>query len=262
MVIAIQYNIFRICVHGVWVVSSCKCDISHYGTMCLFSNPCYNGGVVDNGNCKCPINFVGSNCELFAPSCTNGQFVNGSCQCSFVHHPNDMTCNSNISVNDAFERCRVCETGNTVACNVFNHTQLCTCNAFYKGPTCNVRIQDQCTDSNACGPYGSVENPVACTCVCNEGYSGLHCKSEPNPCSSNPCGNFGECVAAYDRTDDQGVRRYKYLCNCNEPYYGPRCNLKHPCHPTCFYGTCNSLYNNCTCYPGFWGEQCQFNVPS
>ena len=53
------------------------------------------------------------------------------------------------------------------------------------------------------------------SCNCEAGFTGDHCNSNIDECSSSPCVN-GKCV--------DGVNRYD--CVCNQGYWGDNCEKK------------------------------------
>ncbi|XP_041030979.1 milk fat globule EGF and factor V/VIII domain containing b isoform X1 [Carcharodon carcharias] len=53
------------------------------------------------------------------------------------------------------------------------------------------------------------------TCKCPTGFQGIHCQTNVNDCSSQPCSNGGYCV---DLDAD-------FSCNCPSPYVGKSCQL-------------------------------------
>ncbi|XP_041473348.1 scavenger receptor cysteine-rich domain superfamily protein-like [Lytechinus variegatus] len=51
------------------------------------------------------------------------------------------------------------------------------------------------------------------SCSCASGFEGIHCETNINECSSNPCQHGGTC--------SDGVNLYS--CACPLPYYGTSC---------------------------------------
>ncbi|CAG9792216.1 unnamed protein product [Diatraea saccharalis] len=56
------------------------------------------------------------------------------------------------------------------------------------------------------------------TCLCNEGYSGVHCEIPVDYCSSNPCQHGGSC-----RPGDSSTG---FRCECTAEYTGNLCQIK------------------------------------
>ncbi|XP_047504836.1 cubilin-like [Pieris napi] len=71
-----------------------------------------------------------------------------------------------------------------------------------------------------CGAYG-VCHPLrfGYTCICDEGYGGVHCDIQSSICSNNPCLNGGTC-----RSDGRSARRFR--CECIAMFTGDLCQLR------------------------------------
>ena len=106
--------------------------------------------------------------------------------------------------------------------------QVCECFEGYFGSEC----------SYFCA-HGTVKDTM--TCTCNPCYTGFECNSE---CSGNGVCDGGECFCYHQE---------------NGAYLGPLCEFKGcpgldgSCNG---HGACNSATQECSCYPGWAGEDC------
>ena len=89
------------------------------------------------------------------------------------------------------------------------------------------------------------------TCNCNAGFTGRICEININECSSNPCGEGGQCM--------DGVNRFQ--CMCYPGYIGEcrQTNIDNCVGVTCTgNGQCVDGVNifTCNCAPGYSGPLC------
>ncbi|KAH9285732.1 Neurogenic locus protein delta [Echinococcus granulosus] len=73
-----------------------------------------------------------------------------------------------------------------------------------------------------CAPYASCSNTddeEGRVCYCNGG-SGPECYQVHDPCNPSPCHNGGGCTKT-------GPHLEQFLCECEEPWYGPTCDQRH-----------------------------------
>jgi hypothetical protein len=67
-------------------------------------------------------------------------------------------------------------------------------------------------------------------------------------CGSAYCNNHGQC------NDDNE-------CECDEGYFGRRCENERVCSPACENGVCGDEYK-CVCNPGYTGDRCEKKAPN
>lgn len=111
-------------------------------------------------------------------------------------------------------------------------------------PTCN---------GQGCLPEGAPCDATLGCCdglVCDAGT----CKA-PDACAAQPCQNGGDCTL-----DGNGG----YLCACAAGFAGANCELDiDECAASpCVHGTCTDLvaHYECTCEPGWGGNECDVNL--
>jgi cubilin len=74
-------------------------------------------------------------------------------------------------------------------------------------------------ESNPCGAHGRCHPLITgYTCICHEGYTGIHCEASVDYCSSQPCQNGGTC-----RVDDSSTG---FRCECTVQYSGNLCQMR------------------------------------
>ncbi|XP_006790497.1 sushi, nidogen and EGF-like domain-containing protein 1 isoform X1 [Neolamprologus brichardi] len=215
-------------------VGSCNNSAS----VCPHLRPCLNGGqCIDDcikGNpsftCSCLAGFTGRRCQIDVNECASQPCQNGG------------TCKDQI--------------------NSF----MCQCPPGYTGILCETDI-DECKDRPCLNNATCVRGAGAFTCVCEPGYTGVLCETDIDECESQPCLNGGECI---DRVNN-------FTCTCPAAFTGTLCEtelLPLQVNPTeaenqtasceeldckknqiCEY-TILGIYN-CTCVPGFYGDNCE-----
>ncbi|XP_026013617.1 sushi, nidogen and EGF-like domain-containing protein 1 isoform X2 [Astatotilapia calliptera] len=215
-------------------VGSCNNSAS----VCPHLRPCLNGGqCIDDcikGNpsftCSCLAGFTGRRCQIDVNECASQPCQNGG------------TCKDQI--------------------NSF----MCQCPPGYTGILCETDI-DECKDRPCFNNATCVRGAGAFTCVCEPGYTGVLCETDIDECESQPCLNGGECI---DRVNN-------FTCTCPAAFTGTLCEtelLPVQVNPTeaenqtasceeldckknqiCEY-TSSGIYN-CTCAPGFYGDNCE-----
>uniref|UniRef100_A0A915BTY2 Cadherin domain-containing protein n=3 Tax=Parascaris TaxID=6254 RepID=A0A915BTY2_PARUN len=97
------------------------------------------------------------------------------------------------------------------------HSFSCVCSARYTGQMCEVDLTP-CV-SRPCPPgvqCVNLHNDFYCSCP--HGFTGKTCqlRGEWDPCSPNPCGDFGKCIRL--------PQSPTFICNCSHGYSGTSCS--------------------------------------
>ena len=98
-----------------------------------------------------------------------------------------------------------------------------------------------------------MDNVDSFICVCDSGFTGVHCESDINECEDRyDCGN-GTCI------NEVG----SYSCKCPHGSTGRHCET-YICETLkCEHGDCTSNGDEtfeCDCYYGYYGNRCQKQV--
>uniref|UniRef100_A0A8C2B612 Sushi, nidogen and EGF-like domains 1 n=1 Tax=Cyprinus carpio TaxID=7962 RepID=A0A8C2B612_CYPCA len=249
-------------------VGSCNDSAS----VCANLRPCQNGGCcIDDcitGNpsftCSCLAGFTGRRCQIEVDECSSYPCQNGG------------TCVDKI-----------------------NHF-ICLCPVGFIGTTCETDI-DECQEPPCLNGAQCIQGVGNFTCVCQAGYTGFLCESDINECASTPCLNGGVCedlvnnytcacttnftgshcetelvVMENSSTTDAAnqtvscdgencekrqiceyIGSGNYNCTCTPGYYGDDCEEECPCQNG---GVCVDVNGTCECPTGFTGLYCQFEV--
>ncbi|XP_048472069.1 EGF-like repeat and discoidin I-like domain-containing protein 3 isoform X2 [Rhincodon typus] len=117
----------------------------------------------------------------------------------------------------------LCKNGGTCLAGVSTDPYYCICVDGFTGKDCSEVEQGPC-HPNPCQNGGLCELMSRrgdvfgeYVCKCPTGFQGIHCQTNVNDCSSQPCMNGGQCV---DLDAD-------FSCDCPSPYVGKSC--QHTC---------------------------------
>ncbi|XP_040841130.1 protein crumbs homolog 1 [Ochotona curzoniae] len=204
----------------------CVCPSNYSGVNCELgidpcaSHPCLNGGACRDAAtayfCDCTAGFTGDNCELNLDECASQPCLHGGL---CLDGENSYTCHC-LGSGYTGTHCETmlplcwpnpCHNNATCEDNVDNYT--CHCWPGYTGAQCETQL-DACS-SQPCQPAGECvqlssrqregEGGVAglpalgnleaagFVCICQPGFTGVHCEEDINECSLNPCQNGGTC---------------------------------------------------------------------
>ncbi|XP_033117805.1 fibropellin-1-like [Anneissia japonica] len=137
---------------------------------------------------------------------------------------------------------------------------VCSCVAGRTGSNCENRTDSMTyvCENYVCDNGGTcfeMDNTAACQCP--DGYAGLFCEIEVQPCDPNPCSNGGTCI--------EGLDGSSFTCSCSVGWSGSTCgNDVNVCETQpCLNGaTCvDSVgsYFFCSCMQGFSGVRCEID---
>ncbi|GCB65858.1 hypothetical protein scyTo_0011924 [Scyliorhinus torazame] len=114
-----------------------------------------------------------------------------------------------------------CQNGGTCLYGVSSDPYYCICMDGFTGKDCTEVEQGPC-QPNPCQNDGLCELVSRrgdvfseYTCKCPTGYQGIHCQTNVDDCSSQPCNNGGHCE---DLDAD-------FSCDCPSPYVGKSCQF-------------------------------------
>lgn len=251
-----------------------KCSIS--------AGACQNGGTclnpTSNPICSCPGGYYGDHCE-FAPPCSSNPCQAGE-TCT-------NTGSTYVCTPLPFCQTHTCQNGGTChdsgAPSPGNGGGYCSCVSPSDGMnSCNSTTF---CNSNPCQNGGSCSNSLsyignAGTCSCPKGWVGQFCEQQLNGCGRDTVGcspNGGACPCVDQTTCVASAWNMK--CGCSGStggiqHFDCRCNSTtlSKCPGTgsggsgqwtdmvCQNGgTCYEVAEaaQCSCRPGFWGDQCQ-----
>ncbi|XP_078334097.1 uncharacterized protein LOC111106002 [Crassostrea virginica] len=90
-------------------------------------------------------------------------------------------------------------------------------------------------------------------CICQSGFTGIHCETDIDECLSSPC-LHGTCIDQIN----------SYQCNCQSGFTGIHCeiDIDECLSSPCLHGTCVDQINSfqCICQSGFTGIHCETDV--
>ncbi|XP_047376883.1 protein crumbs homolog 1 [Sciurus carolinensis] len=273
---------------------TCICPQYYSGVNCeleideCWSQPCLNGAtcqdVLGAYYCDCAPGFLGDHCELNFDECASQPCLHGGL---CVDGENRYSCNCTGSgftgtyCETLMPLCwsKPCHHNATCEDSVDNY--ICHCWPGYTGAQCETDINE--CDSNPCQSdgecvelssekqYGHITGLPSSfsyleasgyVCVCQPGFTGIHCEEDIDECSSNPCQNGGTCENLPGN----------YTCHCpfdnlsGTFYGGENCSdilLGCTHHPCLNNGLCVPHFQNdrhefsCLCPPGYTGSLCE-----
>uniref|UniRef100_A0A8C9EMJ4 Sushi, nidogen and EGF like domains 1 n=1 Tax=Pavo cristatus TaxID=9049 RepID=A0A8C9EMJ4_PAVCR len=281
---------------------TCECPSGFLGKHCerarprlCSTAPCRNGGTCKEADgeyhCACPYRFTGRHCEidsastvpeprLLTPclsaeidcgmpsavkhaqasfnSTTVGSLAKYHCELGYVlsQHNSPRVCRSQGIWSDPpecdeIDECRSQPCLNGGQCKDRIAEFLCVCEPGYTGLHCELEV-DEC-QSEPCKNGGTCRDLLGSfACSCPEGFVGTQCEEEMDACESDPCQNGGECEG------DGG----SYLCVCPEGFFGYHCETA---SDPCFSSPCGSRgyclpsngTHSCTCKVSYTGKSCE-----
>ncbi|KAM6166169.1 protein crumbs homolog 1 isoform 2-T2 [Erethizon dorsatum] len=236
----------------------CICPAGYSGRFCEIdhndcaSSPCHNGAVCQDGIngyfCFCVPGYQGRHCDLEVDEC-----VSDPCK-------NEATCLDEIG----------------------RYTCICPQDySGYAGAQCETDISEcssnpcqsggECVELSLEKQYGhiaqlpssfSYHKAAGYVCICQPGFTGIHCEEDINECLSNPCQNGGTCE---NLPGD-------YTCHCpldnlSRTFYGGQdCSdillgcTRHQClnNGICIPHIHSGQYGfSCLCPSGYTGSLCE-----
>lgn len=235
------------------------------GSQCTCGYECQHGvaSSLDNCQCLCDRNWGGLRCDTCTRSsseCANGGYVDSaSCSCACPQSCNHGSRNDNCA---------------------------CSCNAHWKGSTCDTCaiVQGDCRNGGTlvsssseckCSCPTSCKNggtaDAFCNCACASPWDGTYCDRcsltdaycknkgtlDKNTCSCN-CNSATACMHGGSPANDG-----KCGCKCTEMWKGDSCETCDPttnCHGGMLYNDaskCNCACGNVPCVHGTKTADCQ-----
>nr|XP_011744798.1 protein crumbs homolog 1 isoform X5 [Macaca nemestrina] len=274
----------------------CKCPPGYSGTICETTigscgkNSCQHGGICHQDPiypvCICPAGYAGRFCEIDHDECASSPCQNGAvCQdgidgysCFCVPGYQGRHCDLEV------DECASDPCKNEATCLNEIGRYTCICPRDYSGYTgaqCEIDINEcnsnpcqsdgECVELSSEKQYGhitglpstfSYHEASGYVCICQPGFTGIHCEEDVNECSSNPCQNGGTCENLPGN----------YTCHCpfdnlSRTFYGGRdCSdiLLGCTHQQCLNnGICIPHFQNgqhgfgCLCPSGYTGSLCE-----
>ncbi|XP_005540376.3 protein crumbs homolog 1 isoform X1 [Macaca fascicularis] len=256
---------------------TCICPRDYSGINCeleideCWSQPCLNGATCQDALgayfCDCAPGFLGDHCELNIDECASQPCLHGGL---CVDGENRYSCNCTGSgftgthCETLMPLCwsKPCHNNATCEDSVDNYT--CHCWPGYTGAQCEIDINEcnsnpcqsdgECVELSSEKQYGhitglpstfSYHEASGYVCICQPGFTGIHCEEDVNECSSNPCQNGGTCENLPGN----------YTCHCpfdnlSRTFYGGR-----DCSDILLGCTHQQCLNNGICIPHFQDGQ-------
>ncbi|XP_027801473.2 protein crumbs homolog 1 isoform X3 [Marmota flaviventris] len=273
---------------------TCICPQYYSGVNCeleideCWSQPCLNGATCQDALgayfCDCAPGFLGDHCELNFDECASQPCLHGGL---CMDGGNRYSCNCTGSgftgthCETLMPLCwsKPCHHNATCEDSVDNY--ICHCWPGYTGAQCEMDINEcesnpcqsdgECIELSSEKQYGRIAGLPSSfsyleasgyVCICQPGFTGIHCEEDIDECSSNPCQNGGTCENLPGN----------YTCHCpfdnisGTFYGGENCSdiLLGCTHHQCLNnGVCIPHFQNdqhgfsCLCPPGYTGSLCE-----
>ncbi|KAL4673880.1 hypothetical protein H8959_017814, partial [Pygathrix nigripes] len=234
-----------------------------------WSQPCLNGATCQDALgayfCDCAPGFLGDHCELNIDECASQPCLHGGLYIAVTAQGIGFT---GTHCETLMPLCwsKPCHNNATCEDSVDNYT--CHCWPGYTGAQCEIDINEcnsnpcqsdgECVELSSEKQYGhitglpssfSYHEASGYVCICQPGFTGIHCEEDVNECSSNPCQNGGTCENLPGN----------YTCHCpfdnlSRTFYGGR-----DCSDILLGCTHQQCLNNGICIPHFQDGQHGFS---
>ncbi|XP_076872164.1 LOW QUALITY PROTEIN: sushi, nidogen and EGF-like domain-containing protein 1, partial [Brachyhypopomus gauderio] len=243
------------------------------GSVCPHLRPCLNRGrCIDDcitGNpsftCSCLAGFTGRRCQIDVDECSSQPCQNGG---SCLDGHNSFTCLCPLGFTGSLcetdiDECQENPCLNGAKCMEDVGGFTCVCQPGYEGPVCETDINEcesmRCLNGGVC-----VDQVNNYTCICAANFTGRHCENElvvvTNSSTTDAanqtvsCEGEGSCSSHHTCSN---ASHEGHNCTCNPGYYGDNCEEQCPCQNG---GVCIDVNGTCECPAGFTGLYCQFEV--
>uniref|UniRef100_A0AAY5EGM2 Sushi, nidogen and EGF-like domain-containing protein 1 n=1 Tax=Electrophorus electricus TaxID=8005 RepID=A0AAY5EGM2_ELEEL len=244
-------------------VGSCNDSAS----VCPHLRPCLHGGrCIDDcitGNpsftCSCLAGFTGRRCQIDVDDCSSQPCQNGG---SCLDGQGSFACLCPLGFTGSLcetdiDECQENPCLNGAKCTEDVGSFTCVCQAGFAGSVCETDI-DECK-SMPCMNGGVCADQVNnYTCICAANFTGRHCETElvvvTDSSTSDTTNQTGSCESHHTCSD---ASPGSYNCTCKPGYYGDNCEEECPCQNG---GVCVDVNGTCECPAGFTGLYCQFEV--
>ncbi|KAK7476341.1 hypothetical protein BaRGS_00032400 [Batillaria attramentaria] len=239
-----------------------SCRNGTYGAHCEFNCTCNMNNTAScdphTGNCTCRPGWEGTTCSENVNECKQTDRCGSHAMCNDTKGSYVSCRNGTYGTHCEFN-C-TCNMDNTVSCD--QHTGNCTCRPGWEGDDCSENV-NECTQTDRCGnhatfcrngTYGAhcefnctcnMDNTASCdqhtgNCTCRPGWEGDDCSENVNECKqTDRCGN--------------------HATSCRNGTYGAHCEFNCTCNMD-NTASCDQHTGNCTCMPGWEGDDCSKNV--
>ncbi|KAK1796779.1 hypothetical protein P4O66_009793, partial [Electrophorus voltai] len=240
-------------------------------SVCPHLRPCLHGGhCIDDcitGNssftCSCLAGFTGRRCQIDVDDCSSQPCQNGG---SCLDGQGSFACLCPLGFTGSLcetdiDECQENPCLNGAKCTEDVGSFTCVCQAGFAGSVCETDI-DECK-SMPCMNGGVCADQVNnYTCICGANFTGRHCETElvvvTDSSTSDTtnqtvsCEEEGSCESHHTCSD---ASPGSYNCTCKPGYYGDNCEEECPCQNG---GVCVDVNGTCECPAGFTGLYCQF----